>query len=129
MEIKPAANQPIPPRNQPEPLKLSVPQEKVDTSSLNKTALDPKALEKVESTVNKVSKQELEKVIDNLNRFLGVTDRPSLKFQIHEQTNKLMVSVMDLNTKQIIRQLPPKEVLDMEARIQYFVGLLIDEKI
>jgi flagellar protein FlaG len=129
MDIKPHSKLPNLPSPTAEPLKLKMPKAEVDTSLLNKTALDPKPLEKIEHSVNSVTKQELQKVLDNLNRFFGIANKPSLKFQIHEETDKLMVRVMDMETKKVVRELPPKQVLDMEARIQHFVGLLIDEKI
>lgn len=129
MDIKPLVQNIKVPQTTSEPPKLSKPTAKVDTSLLNKRALDPAPLEKIEQSVNQVTKQELEKVIDNLNRFFGVAGQPYLKFKIHDETDQLMVSIMDLETKRIVRELPPKEVLDMQARIQHFVGLLIDEKI
>jgi flagellar protein FlaG len=126
VDIKPLNNKPV--LNTISP-KNGIETVKVDTSHINKTALDPKAMEKIEHSVNQVTKKELEQVINNLNRFFGIANKPFLKFQIHEDTDKLMVSIMDLETKKVIRELPPKEILDMEARIQNFVGLLIDEKI
>jgi flagellar protein FlaG len=129
MDIKPLGNTPRIQGMNAEPLKLTQPNAEVDTSLLNKTALDPKPLEKIEHSVNSVTKAELQKVIDNLNRFFGIANKPSLKFQVHEETDKIMVRVTDLETKKVVRELPPKQILDMEARIQHFVGLLIDEKI
>jgi flagellar protein FlaG len=129
VEIKPLEKLPNLPNPTSQPLKLKMPKAEVDTSLLNKIALDPTRLKKVEHSVNEVSKQELQKVIDNLNRLFGIANHPYLKFQIHEATDKLMVRIMDIETKRVVRELPPEQVLDMEARIQHFVGLLIDEKI
>jgi flagellar protein FlaG len=50
-----------------------------------------------------------------------------LDFIIHEDTNRLMVKVIDLETEEVIREIPPEQILDMLAKMECFVGLLIDE--
>ncbi len=55
--------------------------------------------------------------------------KEGLSFQIHEETEKLMVQVIDVNTEEVIKELPPEEMLDLEARIHELVGLIIDEKV
>jgi hypothetical protein len=51
-----------------------------------------------------------------------------LNFGVHEDTNMVMVQVVDSNTNEVIRELPPESRLDTMARIQEFVGLLFDER-
>lgn len=55
--------------------------------------------------------------------------KEGLSFQIHEDTEKLMVQVIDVNTEEVIKELPPEEMLDLEARIHEMIGVLIDEKV
>lgn len=55
--------------------------------------------------------------------------KEGLSFQIHEDTEELMVQVVDKNTDEVIKELPPEEMLDLKARIQEMVGILIDEKV
>jgi len=40
-----------------------------------------------------------------------------------------MVQIVDLKTQEVIKELPPEEMLDLEAKIHEMVGLLIDEKV
>ena len=40
-----------------------------------------------------------------------------------------MVQVIDVNTEEVIKELPPEEMLDLKARIHEMVGILIDEKV
>jgi flagellar protein FlaG len=51
-----------------------------------------------------------------------------LDFGVHEDTNLVMVQVVDSNTNEVIREIPPESRLDAMARIQEFVGLLFDER-
>jgi len=41
----------------------------------------------------------------------------------------MMVKVVDLNTDEVIKELPPEEMLDLQARIHEMVGILIDETV
>lgn len=75
-----------------------------------------------------VSKEEISNMVENTNQFME-TIRKSLHFQLHEDTNRMVVEIRDLDTDEVIKELPPKEFLDMVARIRDYVGLMIDEKI
>lgn len=55
--------------------------------------------------------------------------KEDLSFEIHDETERMMVKVIDLNTKEVIKELPPEDMLDLSARINEMVGLLIDEKV
>ncbi len=51
-----------------------------------------------------------------------------LRFSFHEDTQRMMVKVVDQNTDEIIREIPSKEVLDMLAVMWDSAGLFIDEQ-
>lgn len=55
--------------------------------------------------------------------------KENLSFEIHDETDRMMVKVIDSKTKEVIKELPPEEMLDLSARIHEMVGLLIDEKV
>ncbi|PUU87116.1 flagellar protein FlaG [Halanaerobium sp.] len=78
------------------------------------------------------SEQELEdEVRESVKDINEIVDRvkEGLSFQIHEDTEKMMVKVVDLNTDEVIKELPPEEMLDLQARIHEMVGILIDETV
>ena len=51
-----------------------------------------------------------------------------LEFSVDDDTKQLTMQVKDAKTGKVIRQVPPKEVLDMEKRIHELVGLLVDKQ-
>jgi len=55
--------------------------------------------------------------------------KEDLSFEIHDETERMMVKVIDRKTHEVIKELPPEEMLDLSARIHEMVGLLIDEKV
>ena len=47
----------------------------------------------------------------------------------HEKLNEYYVTVIDPQTDEIIREIPPKKMLDMYAAMADYIGILIDEKV
>lgn len=73
-------------------------------------------------------KQEIEDVVKSLNNFLKPS-HSSLKFEYHEDLNEYYVTVVDDVTKEVIKEIPPKKLLDMYAAMTEYVGLMVDKKI
>jgi len=74
------------------------------------------------------SNDELENVINGLNELLQPS-HTSIRFELHKELNKYYVQVVDVNTQEVVREIPPKKLLDMYAAMMEFVGLLVDRKI
>jgi uncharacterized FlaG/YvyC family protein len=49
-----------------------------------------------------------------------------LKFRIHEESDKLQVSVVDPKDNRVIRKIPPDEILALAVSIEKAVGLFLD---
>lgn len=49
-------------------------------------------------------------------------------FGIHEKTNRLTIKIVDKETKEVIKELPPEKTLDMIAKAWELAGLLVDER-
>jgi len=90
---------------------------KQSTSLQEKKEYNQKELEK-----------EVRKSVKDVNEIVDHV-KEGLSFQIHEDTEELMVQVIDVNTEEVIKELPPEEMLDLKARIHEMVGILIDEKV
>jgi len=52
----------------------------------------------------------------------------SLRFQIHQESKRCMVQVIDTSTQEVIREMPPERLLNVVAQIQNLIGILLDEK-
>jgi flagellar protein FlaG len=86
-----------------------------------------KAIEQKKET-QEVSKEQLEKVVKGMNEFLQPS-QTSLKFKLHEELKEYYVQIIDERTNEVIREIPPKKLLDMYAAMMEFVGLIVDKKI
>jgi len=68
---------------------------------------------------------ELESTLEEINSYLTEAGS-SLSFIHDEASGRSAVQVLDANGE-VIRQLPPQELLDVYARIRNIVGILLDE--
>ena len=49
-------------------------------------------------------------------------------FGIHDKTNRVTIKIVDKQTKEVIKELPPEKTLDMIAKAWELAGLLVDER-
>lgn len=85
-------------------------------------------VEKEDPQNSEEEKKTLKEQVDNLNDFLK-PQFTSLKFEYHEKAERYMVKVVEQGTDKVIREIPPKEFLDMITKMMDFVGLMVDKKI
>lgn len=50
-----------------------------------------------------------------------------LKFEVREQSGRIKVTVFDKKTDEVIREIPPQQVLDLLRKIEGMIGLLFDQ--
>jgi flagellar protein FlaG len=75
-----------------------------------------------------VTKEKVESVVRGMNEFL-TTASTHLKFEFHNELKEYYVTIVDDSTKEVIKEIPSKKVLDMYAAMTEFVGLMMDKKI
>jgi len=64
--------------------------------------------------------QKLKTVGDIFNR--------RLDFRVDEETNRIIVKVIDTETDKVIKEIPPEQLVELAAKIQKMIGLLVDEE-
>ena len=50
------------------------------------------------------------------------------EFSYHEDTKRVSIKVIDSETEEVIREIPPEETLDMLSKMWEVAGILIDEQ-
>jgi flagellar protein FlaG len=71
------------------------------------------------------SREQIKKAIDEINKKAMNSEAI---FGIHEATNRVTIKLVDKETKEVIKELPPEKTLDMIAKVWEMAGLLVDEK-
>jgi flagellar protein FlaG len=82
-----------------------------------------------ETTNNEpVTKEKMQDVVQGMNEFLNASNT-HLKFEFHDKLQEYYVTIVDEQTKEVVREIPAKKLLDMYAAMTEFVGLMVDKKI
>jgi flagellar protein FlaG len=71
-----------------------------------------------------------EQLIKSIERAIKAAEgkTTTLDFSIHLKTRLIMVKVLDKETGDVIREIPPEKTLDFVAKIWEKVGILVDER-
>lgn len=73
-----------------------------------------------------VSAQKLEQAVEQLNKTM-MTYNTELRFQLHTESNEMQVSVINSQTEEVIRKIPPDKILNIVAHFKEILGVLVDE--
>jgi len=73
----------------------------------------------------KKNNEAIKKAVDNLNKSMKNT---SAIYGIHDGTNRVTIKLVDKNTREVIKELPPEKTLDMIEKVWELAGILVDEK-
>lgn len=75
----------------------------------------------------KVVRDQLKKAIAEMNKKINNSNEEAV-FGVHEETNRVMIKIVDKDTKEVIKEFPPEKTLDMIAKVWEVAGILVDEK-
>ena len=125
------------------PVNTEVPEDgqtvNVDETTAAVTQVQPQPQEEKSSSDGSTSQQEqtaknsqttpdqLKKMLEEMNRKINNSNEVAM-FGIHEDTNRVMIKIMDKDTKEVIKEFPPEKTLDMIAKLWEMAGILVDER-
>lgn len=75
---------------------------------------------------NEMTQEKMHKALDNINRKLSNT---SCEYGYDDTTNRVTIKIIDKETDEVIRELPPEKTLQMIAKAWELAGLLVDERL
>ncbi|TKI48723.1 flagellar protein FlaG [Lysinibacillus tabacifolii] len=78
--------------------------------------------------VQEISKEKLQHAVDIVNEFLQINHNAS-KFVLHDGLDRYFVQVVDTKTEEVVKEIPPKKLLDAFYEMQKLLGMIVDEKI
>ncbi|EPN2035445.1 flagellar protein FlaG [Clostridium botulinum] len=80
------------------------------------------------TTLDKESTREVKDSVDKLNKLLEGQDI-RLEYEIYGKFRDLTIRLIDTKTKEVIKEIPPRKIIDMVAKLCEMVGVLVDEKV
>ncbi|MDK2807595.1 MAG: flagellar protein FlaG [Clostridiales bacterium] len=84
--------------------------------------------DKKENSSREASERQIKNAVSQANRKMQKLENTSLEFAYHEPTKRVSIKVIDKDTKEVVREIPPEKSLDMLQKMWELAGILVDEK-
>ncbi len=110
-------------RQQPEP---SISAKAAPVATANDTTNAVQQADAVEQAP--LSLEKLQDAVEKMNELMQGGKR-SLNFSVDDSTEKVVIKVMDLDTEEIVRQIPSEETLKFAEHLEGMVGLIFDQTV
>jgi len=72
------------------------------------------------------AREDIYEAVDKLNDTMGLINE-RVSFSYHEKTNRIIVKVIDSQTNEVVREIPPRDIIKLQEHIQEYLGMLVDE--
>ena len=63
--------------------------------------------------------------VQDINR---INNNTIAEFGYHDDTNRVTIKIVDKDTKETIKEIPPEKTLDLIAKAWELAGILVDER-
>lgn len=119
MDIKSFVNtMPPPVADKPAPSPVA---RKEAVDALSAAAVE--ALQESAAVKAAISEEQLDEAVSNINNVLSVRSQ-ELEFTVDKESERTIVTVIDKNTKEMIRQMPSREALEIAKALDRLQSLL-----
>lgn len=110
--------------------KVDVPKVEVQKATVAELAIKKPVIQSQSSEEQKdgISKGKLQEAVDSINEFL-YTQQKTSKFVFHEGLDKYYVKLVDAETDEVIKEIPPEQLLNAFYEMKKLAGMIVDEKI
>lgn len=71
---------------------------------------------------------DLDKLKKVMEKAVASLPHSAAKFGIHEKTNRVIIKLVDKDTQEVIKEIPPEKTLDLMAKRMELAGVLVDER-
>jgi flagellar protein FlaG len=85
-------------------------------------------MQRVSQSERGLSTDEIEQIVSELNNFIQIFNT-KIAFEIDKETKKTVLKIIDAQSNEIIRQIPPEELLAISKRISELLGLIINARV
>jgi len=75
-----------------------------------------------------LSNEQIRNAAQTIGEALGLINS-GLHVTIDESTNRVVTQIINRDTQEVIRQVPPQEMIDLAKRLRELVGVLFDKEI
>ena len=116
----------------------------IDTSSVNKYSqafeisnknntriLSHEDLKKLISDANKIPKEEVQQITEEINRMISSMDLTNrrIELRVNEDINRIIITVYNKDNNEVLREIPCKELQNLALYLKEAIGLLYDGQV
>lgn len=77
--------------------------------------------------ISQAKQKDVEQAVKEVNEFVQPINN-ALSFSLDQESDKMVVKVIDQGTKEVIRQIPSEEMLALAKALDTMKGLLVQQK-
>lgn len=124
------AQKPVEPKPVAENTEVSTPEQVTNVDAVTVSVAKPdnkdgKNMGGEKGEQQQAANEKIKKAVEQLNKNMPHSEAV---FGIHDDTNRVMIKIVDKDTKEVIKEFPPEATLDMIAKVWELAGILVDEK-
>ena len=72
------------------------------------------------------TQENIKKAVSDLNKKMSNT---TCQFGIHEGTNRVTIKILDKESKEVLKEYPAEETLEMIEKVWELAGIVVDKKL
>lgn len=81
-----------------------------------------------EENFKETNEKNIKNAVDKLNKFLQ-GEATCIEYERHDQLKReFIIRIINKTTKEVIKEIPPKKILDMVAEMYKLAGIILDKK-
>jgi flagellar protein FlaG len=96
----------------------------ISTPSVTANSNDVKQAAQQQETA--IGKEEVKQLVEQANMQLAGASNQRVSFGYEERLNLLYVQIKDSATGEVVREIPPKELIEQRAALSEMIGMLLD---
>ena len=108
--------------SQPQPGKANEPAQRVGKPS-SAQAAEASTFQDVTQQSADMQGEEVREIVEELNELAQTIER-ELQFRVDEGSGRTVIRVIDSKTEEVIREIPPDEILTLRERLSEVQGVL-----
>lgn len=81
----------------------------------------------VETKERPVSEEQVSKAVETINKLFE--DKSTyVQYEVYGKMRSITIKILDNRTNEVIKEIPPKKLIDMVDKLCELAGVLVDEK-
>jgi flagellar protein FlaG len=81
-----------------------------------------------EKSVQTLSSVELSELATDVQKNMNIIHNVDLRFSVNKDSGRIMITVTDEATGEVIREIPPSELVKFADKFDEMVGMIFDKK-